>query len=101
MGLAGAAVTYKDDGLGASDISALGKFVNLLRRDLGALREVELLQGLHPRQMRLADAPLHQALFAVLEFGLQQGFEEAEMRAPFPPRLLRELGALSRDGRQM
>src|SRR5208337_5366384 len=81
MSLAGPAVAYKDDGLGPYDIAAFGELVNLLRRDLRALREVELLQGLHPRQMRFANAPLHQPLFAVLEFSLQQRFEITQMRA--------------------
>ena len=51
--------------------------------------------------MRFANAPLHQPLFAFLEFGLQQRFEEAQVRAAFAHRLLGELGALRRDGRQM
>ena len=79
----------KMTGSALANIAAFGELVNLLRRDLGTLREVELLQGLHPGQMRLAYAPLHQPLFAVLEFRLQQGFQEAEVRAPLPRGLLR------------
>src|SRR5712692_5602222 len=101
MSLAGAAVAYKDDGLSPCDIAAFGELVNLLRRDLRALREVELLQGLYPRQMRFANAALHQPAFAVLEFSLQQCFEEAEVRPALAHRLFCELGALRGDGRQM
>jgi hypothetical protein len=72
--------------------------MNLLRRDLGIAREVELLQRLHARQMSFADTPLDQPLFALLEFGLQQRFEIAEMRPPFTHRPFSQLGALRRDG---
>ena len=43
MGLAGAAITYKDDWLRLRDVVALGQFVDLLGRDLGIAREVELM----------------------------------------------------------
>ncbi len=43
MSLAGPAVAYKDDGLSPCDIAAFGELVNLLRRDLRALREVEFM----------------------------------------------------------
>ena len=73
MGFAGAAVADEDDRLRPLDITARGEFVDLLRRDPRTLREIELLQQLHPRQTRFADAPLHQSLFAF------QRFEEAQM----------------------
>jgi hypothetical protein len=43
MSLAGAAITYKDDWLRLRDVVALGQFVDLLGRDLGIAREVELM----------------------------------------------------------
>src|SRR5207245_416889 len=101
MGFAGAAVAYKDDGLGPPDIAALGELVNPLRRDAGRLREVELVEGLQPRQMRFAKAPRHQPLLAFLQLGLQQRFEITQMRAAFAHRLFRQRGALRGDGRQM
>lgn len=100
MGFAGAAVTDEDDRLSPADISALREFVDLLCRDLGIACEVKLLQGLHPRQMRFANAPLYQPVFAFLEFGLQQRFEEAQVRAAFAHRLLGKLAALRGDRRQ-
>jgi len=100
MGLAGAAITDKDDRLGFGDIVALGQFMDLLRRDPGALGEVELLQRLHPRQASFVDAPLDKPLFAILDLGLQQRFEITEMRAPLAHRLLGELRALRGDARQ-
>ena len=97
MGFAGAAVADEDDRFGFGDVVALGQFMDLLSRDPGVAREVELLQGLHPRQTSFADAPLDQPLFAILEFGLQQRFEIAEVGAPFAHRLLGELRALRGD----
>jgi hypothetical protein len=43
MGLASAAVAYKDDRLRFRDVVALSEFVNLLGRNLGIAREVELM----------------------------------------------------------
>jgi hypothetical protein len=50
--------------------------------------------------MRFANAPLHQPVFTFLEFGLQQRFEEAQVRTAFAHRLLGEWAALRRDRRQ-
>jgi hypothetical protein len=74
-------------------------FVNLLGRDLGIAREVELLQGLHAGQTGFANAAFDQPLFAFLELGLQQRFEIAEMGPPFAHRLFGQLSALCPDGR--
>lgn len=94
MGLAGAAVTDKDDRLRFGDVIALGKFMDLLGGDLGIAREVELRQGLHPRKTGFADAPFDQSLFALLEFGLEQRFQITEMGVAFAHRLFGQLGAL-------
>jgi hypothetical protein len=51
--------------------------------------------------MRFANTALHQPRFALLEFGLQQRFEITQVRAPLAHRLLRQLGTLRGDGRQM
>jgi hypothetical protein len=91
MGLTGTAVTYKDDRLGFRDVVALSQFVDLLGRDLGIASEVELLERLHARQASFADAPFDQLLFALLQFGLQQCFEIAEMGPPFAHRLFGQL----------
>src|ERR1700683_2574916 len=100
MGFTGAAVTDEDDRLSPADVSALREFVDLLCRDLGIAGEVELLQGFHPRQMRFANAPLHEPVFTFLEFGLQQRFEEAQGGTAFTRRLLGEWTAVRRDCRQ-
>jgi len=49
----------------------LREFVNLLCRDLGIACEVELFQGLHPRQMRFANAPLHHRTQQLVALTLQ------------------------------
>ena len=87
MSFAGAAVADKNDRLRFGEVIASGQFVDLLGRDLGITREVELLQGLHARQTGFAKAPLDQPLVAFFEFGLQQRFEIAEMGAAFTYRL--------------
>ena len=51
--------------------------------------------------MRFAQPPLYQTMLAVLEFGLQEGFEVTQMGAPLANRLLGELRALCSDGRQV
>jgi hypothetical protein len=38
------------------DVTALGQLSNLRRRDPRGLPEVELFEGLRPRQLRIADA---------------------------------------------
>jgi hypothetical protein len=68
--------------------------MDLLSRDLGAAVEVELLQRLQPRQMRLAQAALDQPLLTFFEFGLQQRRKETEMSPPLTHRLLGEWAAL-------
>ena len=50
--------------------------------------------------MRFANAPLHQPLFPFFEFGLQQRFEEAQVRMTFAHRLFGEWAALRGDRRQ-
>jgi hypothetical protein len=94
----GPAVADEDDRLGPSDVTALSKLVNLLRRDLMVPREIELVEGLHSRQMRFANAPGYEPLFAFLEFGLQQRFEIAQVCSALSNRLLGKLGALCSDG---
>src|SRR5262245_8867390 len=101
VSLTGPALTYKNDRLGFHEIVAARKFVDLLSGDGGALAKVELLQRLHPRQMRVAQPSPHQPLLAVLEFGLQQRFQITQMGAPLARRLLSELGTLRSDARQM
>jgi hypothetical protein len=53
MGLAGAAITYKDNRLRFPDVVALSKFVDLLGRDLGIAREVEPTPR-RPRRLPIA-----------------------------------------------
>ncbi len=43
MGLAGPAVTYKDDGLSPPDVAARGQLMNLLHRDIGTRAKIELM----------------------------------------------------------
>jgi hypothetical protein len=51
--------------------------------------------------MGFAHAPGYESLFAFLEFGLQQRFEEAQVCSAFSYRLLGKFGALCADSRQM
>src|SRR5262249_36975930 len=94
-------LTYKNDRLGFHEIVTARKFVDLLSGDEGALAKVELLQRLHPRQMRVAQPSRDQPLLAILEFGLQQRFQITQMGAPLARRLVGELGTLRSDARQM
>lgn len=101
MALAGAGIADQQDRLGAFEIAALGQGADAGRRDVRRLREVELFQRLDPGQPRLLYPQLNRPPFPVFDFGLEQGFEEVQMRVFALPGLLGERGELRADGGQM
>src|ERR1700675_4816878 len=79
VGFAGTTIADEDDRFGPFDVCALREFVDLHRRDFGALREVEILQGLQSRQTCFAQAPLDQIALTFFPLGGEQRFEKAQM----------------------
>jgi hypothetical protein len=75
MGLARATVADQDDGLGARNVVAVGEGADLRGGDLRRLGEVELLQSLQPRQMRVLQPARNRMPLPLVDLGGEQGLE--------------------------
>jgi hypothetical protein len=58
---------------------------------VGRLRKVELLQRLHPGQVRILEPQFDRAPFALLDLGLKQRFQVVEMGVVLLPGFLEAL----------
>jgi len=84
MGFSGTGFTDEKHRLSAFEIATFRQDAYVRGRDVRRLREVELLQRLDPRQVRVLEAQLDRAPFAVFDFGLEQSFEVVKMRVVLP-----------------
>ncbi len=100
MAFAGAGIADQEHWLGAFEVAAFGQGTDTGRRDVRRLCEVELFERLDPGQMRLLHAQFDRPPFAVLDLGLQQGFEVVQMRVVALGGLFGERSELSSDGRE-
>ena len=98
MGFAGTGLTHQQDRFGLGHIIALGERAQLGGRDAGAI-ELERIQGLHPRQLRLMQQPGDRSALALLHLGRQQRLEIANMGLALPGRGLGQTGELAADRR--
>jgi hypothetical protein len=94
-------VAHEHDRLGTLQVAAFRELTHLRRRDRRRLAEVELVQRLDARQMRLFDAPVDSAPLAILQLGGQQGLEVGQVRLPLAFGLLGQRRALARHRRYM
>src|SRR5205807_2858729 len=69
-------------------------------QEVGRLRKVELLQRLHPGQVRILEPQLDGATFALFGFGLEQRFQVMEMGVVVLPGFFGQGCELSTDGAQ-
>src|SRR5580704_4068511 len=79
MALARPALTDEYHRFAACDISALGQLPNPGRRYLRRLREIKFLQGLHPRQLRIANPVADGVPIPLLALHRQQRFQVSNM----------------------
>src|SRR4051794_23562444 len=101
MGLAGAAVAERDHVLPLADVVAARQVEDqhLVQRRDG--QEVEAIEALHRREMRLTDPALHHPPLALDQLQLGQTQEIAEMIGAFRRALPRQLVVLAQEGRQL
>src|SRR5262249_13032485 len=97
MSLAGTAVADEHDRLGALYVAALGQFTEPGRRDRRRLAEVELVQGLDPRQVGLLDASFDGPPLAILQLGREECLQIAQVWLALAFGLLGQRPALAGD----
>ena len=99
MGFPSAGFTDQKYWLGALEIAAFGQGADARCRDVRRLREIELLQRLHPRQMCILKAQFDGAPFTILDLALEQSFQVVKMRVVLLARFLSQRRELPADGK--
>src|ERR1019366_6438444 len=84
----------------ALQVAAFGQGSDTRGRDVWCLRKVELLQRLHPGQVRILEPQFDRAPFALLDLGLKQRFKVVEMGVVLLPGFLGQGCELSPDRAQ-
>ncbi len=101
MGLAGPGLADEHDRLRPLDVAALGQRLDLGGRDAWRLAEVELVERLDPWQVGILESPGDGVPLALLQLGLEERVEVAQVAVMLALGLLGETGTLPADGREV
>ena len=97
--LRGPGLADEDDRLGAVHERAAGELVDGGRGDVGSVLEGEVVDGLGPRELGIADPPVTAPVGAVVELGLDERPQLGEMGLVGARCLLRHRPGTGPDGR--
>src|ERR1700758_23220 len=98
MTLSSASFTDQHDWFTALHISTLGQLPNPRSRNLRGLREIELLQRLHTRELRVANPVADSVTVPLFAFHRQQGFQISDVAVVLLHRLFRQGNKVGPDG---
>ena len=87
MRLACSGLADQNDRFRTFDVVTCRQLLHLRGRDFRRLREIKLVQRLHPWQVGFSQATLHRVSFPLFQFCCQQYFQITQMILAFPYRL--------------